>query len=87
MLRQLTCRELGIEIRPMAEDEYKQDSVITNPMDMPTTIGRVKEFADYVKEQFVDIGQDGTINDKVVFMNLGSDGKPMYIGHGLKRNK
>lgn len=230
MLRQLTCRELGIEMRPIAEDEYQQDGVITNPMDMPTTIGRVKEFertqcslpiqqqtiqalcywlredyemgaavkrktnldnifhhalnltrvkmaicdiiaekgdqdkqslsvkqtfilhkvleeidwldddtdttfiqwfddvfkwpwktrdfksvlapfkrslsttwdentvndpgtgreyrqfADYVREQFVDIGQDGTINDKAAFMNLGSDGKPMYIGHGLKRN-
>lgn len=44
-----------------------------------------KEFADYVRGQFVDIGQDGSINDKVAFMNLGSDGKPMYIGHGLKR--
>ena len=230
MLRNLTCCQLGIDMRPMTEDEYQQDGVITNPMDMPTTIGRVKEFertqcslpiqqqaiqalcywlredyekgaavkretsldnifhhalnltrvkmaicdiiaekgdqdkqslsvkqtfilhkvleeidwldddtdttfiqwfddvfkwpwktrdfksvlapfkhslsttwdentvndpgtgreyrqfADYVREQFVDIGQDGTINDKVAFMNLGTDGKPMYIGHGLKRN-
>jgi hypothetical protein len=230
MIRCQTCRELGIELRPMTEDEYKQDGLVTNPQDMPTTIGRVEEFgrtqclqpiqqqtiqtlcywlrdnyekeeavkretsldgifhpalnvtrvkmaisdiitekgdqgkrslsvkqtfilhkvleeidwldddtdttfiqwfddvfkwpwktrdfksvlapfkhslsttwdentvndpgtgreyrqfADYVREQFVDIGQDGTINDKVAFMNLGTDGKPMYIGHGLKRN-
>ena len=229
MLRQLTCRELGIEMRPMTEEDYQQDGIITNPMDMPTTIGRVKEFertqcalpiqqqtiqalcywlredyekesavkretsldgifhpalnvtrvkmaisdiiaekgdqdkrnlsvkqtfilhkvleeidwldddtdttfiqwfddvfkwpwktrdfksvlapfkrshsmtwdentvndpgtgreyrqfADYVREQFVDIGQNGTINDKVAFLNQGSDGKPMYIGHGLNR--
>ena len=44
MLRELTCRELGIEMRPMAEDEYKHDGLITNMHDMPTTIGRVKEF-------------------------------------------
>ena len=229
MLRELTCRELGIELRPMTEDEYKQDGLVTNPQDMPTTIGRVEEFgrtqclqpiqqqtiqtlcywlrdnyekeeavkretsldgifhpalnvtrvkmaisdiitekgdqgkrslsvkqtfilhkvleeidwldddtdttfiqwfddvfkwpwktrdfksvlapfkhslsttwdentvndpgtgreyrqfADYVREQFVDIGRDGTINDKAAFLNQGSDGKPMYIGHGLKR--
>ena len=46
MLRQLTCRELGIEMRPMTEDEYQQDGVITNPMDMPTTIGRVVAFGE-----------------------------------------
>ena len=229
MLRELTCRELKIEMRPMTERDYGQDGVITNPLDMPTTIGRVREFertqcslpiqqqtiqtlclwlredyekesavkaetafdgifhqalnltrvkmvisdiiaekgdqqkhslsvkqtfilhkvleeidwldddtdttfiqwfddvfkwpwetrnfksvkagfkhshsttwdentvndpntgreyrqfADYVREQFVSICQNGTIEDKVAFMKLGSDGKPMYIGHGLKR--
>lgn len=44
MLRELTCRELKIEMRPMTESDYGQDGVITNPLDMPTTIGRVKEF-------------------------------------------
>lgn len=44
MLRELTCRELGIEMRPLAEDEYQQDGLISNPMDMPTTIGRIREF-------------------------------------------
>lgn len=46
MLRELTCRELGIEMRPMAEDDYQQDGMITNPMDMPTTIGRVMAFGE-----------------------------------------
>lgn len=44
-----------------------------------------RELADYVRSQFVSIGKDGQIEDKVEFMNLGSDGKPMYIGRGLKR--
>lgn len=44
ILRELTCRELGIEMRPMAEAEYQQDGLITDPMEMPTTIGRVVEF-------------------------------------------
>ena len=44
MLRSLTCRELGIEMRPMAADEYQQDGRVTNPLEMPTTIGRVLEF-------------------------------------------
>ena len=46
MLRQLTCRELGIKMRPMTEDDYQQDGVITNPMEMPTTIGRVLVFGE-----------------------------------------
>lgn len=44
-----------------------------------------RELADYVRCQFVSIGKDGQIEDKVEFLNLGSDGKPMYIGRGLKR--
>lgn len=56
-----------------------------NTVNDPGTGREYRQFADYVREQFVDIDQDGTINDKVAFMNLGSDGKPMYIGHGLKR--
>lgn len=56
-----------------------------NTVNDPNTGREYRQFADYVREQFVDIGQDGTINDKVAFMNLGSDGKPMYIGHGMKR--
>ena len=46
MLRDLTCRELGIAMRPMTEDEYQQDGAITNPMEMPTTIGRVVAFGE-----------------------------------------
>lgn len=46
MLRELTCRELGIEMRPMTEAEYLQDGRISNPMDMPTTIGRVVAFGE-----------------------------------------
>ena len=45
MLRDLTCRELGIAMHPMTDDEYETDGRITNPMDMPTTIGRVVAFA------------------------------------------
>ena len=46
MLRDLTCRELGIAMRPMTEDEYQQDGLIANPMEMPTTIGRVVAFGE-----------------------------------------
>ncbi len=46
MLRDLTCRELGIEMCPMTDDEYETDGRITNPMEMPTTIGRVVAFAE-----------------------------------------
>ena len=44
MMRCLTCRELGIDMRPMTEDEYEQDGIIKNPLDIPTTIGRVVAF-------------------------------------------
>lgn len=44
MLRELTCRELGIKMKPMIESDYGQDGVITNPLYMPTTIGRIREF-------------------------------------------
>ena len=57
MLRELTCRELGIEMRPMTEVEYQQDGRISNPMDMPTTIGRVVAFG----ETRCDRGQKQTI--------------------------
>lgn len=56
-----------------------------NTVNDPGTGREYRQFADYVRNQFVDIGQDGTIKDKVEFMKLGSDGKPMYIGHGSKR--
>jgi len=46
MLRDLTCRELGLAMHPMTEDEYEADGRITNPMEMPTTIGRVVAFAE-----------------------------------------
>lgn len=46
MLRYLTCRELGIDMRPMTEDEYDQDGVIKNPLEMPTTISRVVAFGE-----------------------------------------
>ncbi len=44
VLRQLTCRELGIAMRPLTEGDYGRDGIITNPLEMPTTIGRVVEF-------------------------------------------
>lgn len=43
-----------------------------------------RQLADYVRSLFVTIGRDGRIEDKEEFMNLGSDGKPMYIGHNLR---
>ena len=46
MLRELTCRELGIEMKAMNESDYLQDDMVTNPMDMPTTIGRVVAFGE-----------------------------------------
>ena len=46
MLRDLTCRELDLAMHPMTEDEYEADGRITNPMEMPTTIGRVVAFAE-----------------------------------------
>ena len=44
MLRELTCRELGIDMRPRVDGEYKEEGLITDPMQMPTTIGRVAEY-------------------------------------------
>ena len=44
MMRCLTCCELGIDMRPMTEDEYEQDGIIKNPLDIPTTIARVVAF-------------------------------------------
>jgi hypothetical protein len=46
MIRCLTCRELGIDMRPLAEDEYERDGIIKNPLDIPTTIARVVAFAE-----------------------------------------
>lgn len=46
ILRHMTCSELGIDMRPMTADEYQQDGIISNPMDMPTTIGRVVAFGE-----------------------------------------
>ena len=45
-----------------------------------------RDFANYVRSQFVDIDANGKITDKKEFLKLGSDGKPMYIGHDLRRN-
>ena len=44
MMRCLTCCELGIDMRPMTEDEYERDGIIKNPLDIPTTIARVVAF-------------------------------------------
>ena len=44
MMRCLTCRELGIDMRPMTEGEYERDGIIKNPLEIPTTIGRVVAF-------------------------------------------
>ena len=46
MLRCLTCRELGIDMRPLAEGEYERDGIIKNPLEIPTTIGRVVAFGE-----------------------------------------
>lgn len=46
MLRDLTCRELGIEMHPMTEDEYQQDGLVTDPMEIPTKISRLVAFAE-----------------------------------------
>ena len=45
-----------------------------------------RDFANYVRSQFVDIDASSKITDKQEFLKLGSDGKPMYIGHDLRRN-
>lgn len=45
-----------------------------------------RDFANYVRNLFVEIDANGKITDKQEFLKLGSDGKPMYIGHGLRRN-
>ena len=45
-----------------------------------------RDFTNYVRSQFVDIDGSGKITDKQEFLKLGSDGKPMYIGHDLRRN-
>ena len=57
MLRHITCSQLGIDMRPMTEDEYQQDGLVSNLMDMPTTIGRVVAFG----ETRCDRGQKQTI--------------------------
>lgn len=44
-----------------------------------------RDFANYVRSQFVDLDANGKITDKSEFLKLGSDGKPMYIGHDLRR--
>ena len=41
---QLTCRELGIEMRPMTESDYGHDGLVSNPMDIPTTLGCIREY-------------------------------------------
>ena len=46
MMRCLTCRELGIDMRPMTEGEYGRDGIIKNPLEIPTTIGRVVAFGE-----------------------------------------
>lgn len=44
LLRELSCRKLGIDMCPLSDSDYGQDGVITDVMQMPTTIGRVVEF-------------------------------------------
>lgn len=46
MMRCLTCRELGIDMRPMTEGEYGRDGIVKNPLEIPTTIGRVVAFGE-----------------------------------------
>lgn len=45
-----------------------------------------RDFANYVRNLFVEIDANGKITDKQEFLKLGSDGKPMYIGHDLSGN-
>ena len=45
-----------------------------------------RDFANYVRNLFVEIDANGKITDKQEFLKLGSDGKPMYIGHDLRGN-
>ncbi len=58
LLRELTCKELGIAMYPMMENDYQQDGLVTNLMEMPTTIGRV---ITYGKTQCATVCQRQTI--------------------------
>ena len=83
MLRQLTCRELGIEMRPMTEDEYLTDGLITDPMDMPTTIGRVVAFG----ETQCDKAQKQTIERLVHWLRDDYEqGHPLGIESSSEKN-
>ena len=59
MIRCLTCRELGIDMRPLAEGEYERDGIIKNPLEIPTTIGRVVAFGethcDKIQRQTIEL--------------------------------
>ena len=55
MMRCLTCCELGIDMRPMTEDEYEQDGIIKNPLDIPTTIARVVAFGNDSQKQTIEL--------------------------------
>ncbi len=45
MLRQLTCRELKIAMRPMTEDEYQRDGLVSNELEIPFTLGWLVNYA------------------------------------------
>jgi hypothetical protein len=64
MLRQLTCQELEIEMRPMTEEDYGQDGRIADPMMIPTTIARVVAFG----ETQCDRSQRQTIQQLVYWL-------------------
>jgi hypothetical protein len=64
MLRQLTCQELKIEMRPMTEEDYGQDGRIADPMMIPTTIARVVAFG----ETQCDRSQRQTIQQLVYWL-------------------
>ena len=65
MLRELSCRELGVAMRPMTEEEYVQASLIENPMEIPTTIGRVLNYSELLKSKT----QKQTIEDLCRWLN------------------
>lgn len=44
LLREKSCMALSITMRPLKEGDYQQDGVVTDPLQIPTTIGRVMEY-------------------------------------------
>lgn len=58
LLRAKTCEALGIVMRPLADGDYRQDGIVADLLQIPTTIERVVEFG---KSQCVNPIQRQTI--------------------------